>query len=317
MDREALAVWCERHLGAPPAEGFLQTGHRCAVHGVRLTDGRDVVIKIRRAMPSLGTCVEVQRRLWERGFPCPRPLVGPVPFGEFRATVEAYVPGGSQPRPDADAAWRSAAALVRLVASAPSPRELPEFGAPPPWVRWDHNGPEAWPPADDRDDDLNAYPDPRWLADVAWRSRVRLRACQLPPVVGHGDWYRDNVLWRGSELHVVHDWDSVICQPEAVIAGAAAALFGTHAGEHGANRIAPTALFLDAYADTRCRAWSAEERQVGWAAGLWLIAFDAKKASLDGCSPEWLMDELTMRLQLAGVAIANSSQAIAAAARPT
>ena len=58
----------------------------------------------------------------------------------------------------------------------------------------------------------------------AVRVRARLAGLGLPSVVGHGDWESQNVRWRGGQAVAVHDWDSVVAQPEAAIAGQPAAL---------------------------------------------------------------------------------------------
>jgi hypothetical protein len=82
-----------------------------------------------------------------------------------------------------------------------------------------------WPALDDGPGDLNLVPGPAWLDEAGARCRERLRMHRAPRVIGHADWHADNVLWSGDKLLIVHDWDSVVCQPEAVIAGMAAAMF--------------------------------------------------------------------------------------------
>ena len=84
--------------------------------------------------------------------------------------------------------------------------------------------PGTWPLPDDRDDDLNRYPEPAWLEAVGRRVRHRLAQCQQPPVVGHADWEEPNLRWIDRHLYVVHDWDSVVSRPEAALAGVAAAV---------------------------------------------------------------------------------------------
>jgi hypothetical protein len=75
----AVDDWCRRWLGA--GEVLFTAGHLARVVGVRLTDGREVVVKVRPAAGRLAGCTDVQRALWEAGFPCPRPLAGPRPAG--------------------------------------------------------------------------------------------------------------------------------------------------------------------------------------------------------------------------------------------
>jgi hypothetical protein len=57
--------------------------------------------------------------------------------------------------------------------------------------------------------------------------------------------------------------------------------------------------FIDAYQRAAQRTWGVSEVQESWAAGLWVYAFNAKKASLDGLP--WLdPDEAAERLRRAG-----------------
>jgi hypothetical protein len=79
----------------------------------------------------------------------------------------------------------------------------------------------------------------------------------------------------------VHDWDSVLYEPEVVIAGQAAAVFQDARTGDGASA-GQSEAFLEAYQRARERAFSKAELQLCWAAGLWVLAFNAKKFHLDG-----------------------------------
>jgi hypothetical protein len=115
-------------------------------------------------------------------------------------------------------------------------------------------------------------------------------------VVGHGDWHPENLRWKGRELVAVHDWDSVIRQSEAAVAGFAAVSFR---GLEGLAAHADIMAFLDAYQQARGRRWSADEYAVCWAAGLWQRAFDAMVQSLDGDPEQTLTrDQARDRLRL-------------------
>ena len=146
-------------------------------------------------------------------------------------------------------------------------------------LRWDHPGPALWPRATDVDADLGASSGAPWLEQYARAARRRLAADRAPAVVGHGDWWSDNVRFTGGRLLAVDDWDSVVALPEAALAGAAAAL---HAG--GASTLAETDAFLEGYAQARRRPWTRDEREIGWAAGLWARLFDARKELALGSS---------------------------------
>jgi len=299
---DALAVWCRRWLGAPPAAELFGSGYLSMVKGLRLADGREVVVKVRPRQPRLAGCAVVHRALWTAGFPCPEPLVDLQPLDGYAATAEALVVDAAQPPPESELARLSAAALARLIELAPDPRSVPSLAPSPSWTGWDHTGPGLWPAPEDRDVDLNACPGPRWLGRVAAAVCGQLRGHRGDPVIGHGDWYPENLVWDGSQLIAVHDWDSVICQPEPAIAGLAAATFLGIDGPAPLADVKDSTAFLDAYQQARGRRWTSGDYAACWAAGLWQRAFDAKTRSLDG-DPEQILPrhEAQARLRLAGL----------------
>jgi Phosphotransferase enzyme family len=298
---DELAGWCARWLGAPPAAELFGTGNLSAVTGLRLTDGREVVVKVRLAMPRLAGCAVVHKTLWRAGFPCPEPLVDLEPLNGYAATAEALVPD-TQDSPNGDVAALSAAALARLVELAPDPRSVPSLTPSPSWVGWDHTEPGLWPRPEERDADLNAYPEPQWLDRVATAVRSYLLAYTGNRVIGHGDWHPENLRWRGSELVAVHDWDSIICQPEPAIAGFAAVSFLGIDARGPMATVEDSASFLDAYQQARGLRWTPDDVAASWAAGLWQRALDAKAQSPD-VDPERSLarDEARARLYRGGL----------------
>jgi hypothetical protein len=74
---------------------------------------------------------------------------------------------------------------------------------------------------------LNEVVGPEWIDDAGRLARERLRAGQSGAVIGHCDWLAENLKWDGDALLVVHDWDSVTVDSEAVLVGSAAALYST------------------------------------------------------------------------------------------
>jgi hypothetical protein len=298
---DALAEWCTRWLGAPPAAELFDTGHLSAVKGLRLTDGQEVVVKVRPDLPRLAGCAFVHRALWRAGFPCPEPLVDLQPLNGYAASAEVLVPDAGDLQ-EGPLAVLSASALARLIELAPNAGSVPDLAPSPSWVGWDHTEPELWPRPEDLDVDLNAHPEPQWLDRTAAAVRDYLRSLGSDPVIGHGDWHPENLRWRGRELLAVHDWDSVICQPEPAIAGLGAASFV------GIESVAPpatvedSAAFLDAYQQARRCRWTTTDYSAFWAAGLWQRAFDAKTRSIYG-DPEQILTrhEARARLDRAGL----------------
>jgi len=272
----SLAAWCDSHLGSPVAAELFRTGHLTCVIGVRLADGREVVVKIRPATPRTVACTEVQRRLFEYGYPCPQPLAGPAPLSGYEATAESHVPGGNVLPDSGRAAQPFAVALAQLVALAPSPEEVPSLAPAPAWTAWNHNQDGLWPRPDEHDVDLNEVEGPGWIDAAGQAARQRLLDGYDRTVIGHGDWLPDNLRWQGSRLLVAHDWDSLIADSEAVIAGLASAIYP------GLATVAETRDFLTAYAAARGRPFSPGDLQRCWAAGVWTRAFDAKEQHATG-----------------------------------
>ncbi|HEY2521791.1 MAG TPA: hypothetical protein VGJ19_16890, partial [Streptosporangiaceae bacterium] len=142
---------------------------------------------------------------------------------------------------------------------------------------------------------------PEWIDQAGRRARDRLGAGAPGGVIGHCYWLASNVRWNGDELWVVHDWDSTAAGSEAVLAGFAAALHRSASGDEQAT-IEETGTFLDAYCDARGRPFSADERQLSWAAGVWTRAYDAKYQHAAGEAVVSLSEEEAReRLRRAGI----------------
>jgi hypothetical protein len=105
-----------------------------------------------------------------------------------------------------------------------------------------------------------------------------------PVVIGHGDWYSENLRFNGHGLLIAHDWDSLITDRESIIVGFAAA-------DYIAPSIEESAAFIAAYQEAADRDFTAAEIRQCWGAGLWLRSFNAKKQlakseTLDALSPK-------------------------------
>ncbi|HSC49088.1 MAG TPA: hypothetical protein VLD16_02405 [Gaiellaceae bacterium] len=246
-------------------------GYVSEVVGVRLADGRELVVK-RRADESGRTriCVSGQRLLAEQGFPCPMPVTNVIFRAGFAVHAERLVGGGEIETADTPAAAERSAALfadlMRRLAALDLEPPLPN----PEWVRWD-----ALP-------ERHATSEvPAWLEDTSRRVRAKLRTCDLPPVLGHADWEAQNIRWlRGAPL-VVHDWDSLAWLPEAAFVGAAAGVFASHAQPTLAP-VESSAAFLAAYERARNARFSAFEQEIAWTASILVALYDARDELLFG-----------------------------------
>jgi Phosphotransferase enzyme family len=304
-------VWVQllgqlQHLGAEAPGGgaradveLFREGHLGEVRGLELVDGRRIAVKVRPTDGRTCCVVAVQRHLFQRGFPCPEPLTGARRFGERVVTVEALVLGEGLLGPPH--ATESAELLAELVALAGDAGDFPELRSPLAWVAWDHEEPGQWPRPDDLDLDLNCPPGPPWLEDAAARVRSRLASDRHQPVIGHCDWEAGNFGWRNGHVAVVYDWDSLGVRTEAAIVGAAGTVFSCRPGGPVAAEIEETATFLGAYR-RHCREWDDESTQTAYAAGLWVLLYNARKELAGGGDGYLghLGKELRQRLRRAG-----------------
>lgn len=303
LDDAALLDWAARAAGCAVSDVLFVAGHLSRVVGLKLADGREMVVKDRPYVRRLHGCVRVQGHLAAQGFPCPRPLAGPEELADRALTLESMLSGGEQ-LPVDSAAEPSAALLAELVERALPAGELMPIDPGPPWAAWDHVDPGLWPAADDRGRDLNLFGGPSWVDAAAAAARRRLAGQASGHCVGHGDWESQNLRWAADGSPVaVHDWDSVVVQPEAAIAGMASAVWTRRGAPLDSATVEQSDAFLRAYVAARRIQWSGQDEEAAWAAGLWVRLFDAKMQAADGGGPQLdqLEAELADRSRRAGI----------------
>jgi Ser/Thr protein kinase RdoA (MazF antagonist) len=221
-------AWCRAHLGAGIAHYHFFDSSSGSVHGVRLDDGRDVVVKVHR--PDLTThyleaVTEVQRAFGEHGLPAPRPLAGPVPLGPVHLTAETLsASGGRADGHDPAVRHALAAGLARFVevgrglhleaaAALHHPAAMPADALypPPHSVRFDFAATAAGS---------------EWIDDFARQARAALAAADLGlEVLVHGDWRIENLAVERGRVVAIYDWDSVCIEPELFAVATSAATF--------------------------------------------------------------------------------------------
>jgi hypothetical protein len=281
-----VAPWCDRHLGAAPETSLLRTEHLSAVFGLRLSDGREVVIKARRDEPGrAAACVAAQAILAGGGFRCPAPLTPVTTVGRDLAVhAEEWVPGGELLRgDDPEVARCYAAVFADLMARLGEARTPPPVPSPH-WLGWDHPGSGPWPPIDELDwRDQSAVP--AFVVAAAIRATRRLRqSADWPKVLGHADFEAQNLRWNERELLVVHDWDSLAWMPEAVLAGSASGVFAS-AEVPTLAPLESSAAFMETYQAVRRRRFGPDELELAWAASLWTTTHNARAEALLGQPP--------------------------------
>ena len=287
-------------------EKFFEAGFASQVAGFRLADNREVVIKVRRFFPRLQGCAEVHRKLWERGYPCPEPLTDPMEMNGVWLTAEAYLPGGAPLVDDPLGPELYAAELARLMELAPRVESLSGLRPSPAYAYpFGANG-RLWSETDFSS--LTPDAGPQWFDETAARVRTRLLKYQADAVVGHADWWSQNLRWNERQLLAVDDWDSITALPEALLAGFASYMFAKTtfeiAGSAPGASIEETRRFLSAYELASSRQWTAEDFEVAWAAGSLVQLYDCKlTAPLKGGAVflSYVSGEITQRLERAGV----------------
>lgn len=202
---------------------------------------------------------------------------------------------------DSAFAGRSASLLAALagILEAQPPVGL---GTPPPWMHWNPPTGSLWPPnpvADAMDQDRV----PGHVHTIARAVSDRLARATLPLVAGHGDWESQNLRWEDANPWAVHDWDSLVALPAAAIVGAASGAFASITVPTLAS-LEASEEFIDCYERARGQLFTAEEREVAWAASLWPALHNARGESLFQSPPialQALTRQASKRLQRAGV----------------
>ena len=161
----------------------------------------------------------------------------------------------------------------------------------------------TWPDLDEHGHDLNMVTGPEWIDDAARRVRERLTSRPGRVCIGHGDWESQNIRWTDKDPLVVHDWDSVIAQPETAIVGLAAAVWPRDERPNQTASVAQTADFITSYQHSLVESGTAQRIRDAWAAGLWVRLFDAKQEAVEGGGPQLdrLAGDIDVRLDQAAL----------------
>lgn len=287
-----LRRFCRVHLGAA-IDGctFVTTSVGFTV-GLRVAE-RDVVVKAyqpRWPESFLGAVVRAQAIVSGAGFPCARPLAGPLPFGAGLATVESMWPEPCTPPGPAGAPERAASAsslawmvdLLRPHAGDPGLRALADhplreqtdrlWGAP-------HSplfdfGPSTGTAEASMIDDLAARGQAQRDLDLG-----------VPAVVIHTDWSLRNIRLAppraGTTDHRLvgaYDWDSLALIAETTGVGQAAQTWNA-TGEPGSPArpdAGAIAAYVRDYERARGAPFTTAERQAIGGAALYNLGYIAR-----------------------------------------
>jgi hypothetical protein len=274
----AVDSFCSAELGSGIGGYEFYATSVCSVHGVRLRDGRGVVVKVHRAgcdTAHLEAVHAVQRHLVAAGFPAPAPVLGPARLADGIAVVDELLDRdgwGDAHRPE-----------VRRVAAAGLARQISlcrELAAVPGLKTAARVRRQLWDRPHDRRFDFTATAaGADWIDELAAEARRRLDRAEGPLVAGHADWRAEHLRYRDGELSATWDWDSLSLAPEPAVAGGVAHAFVADYGVEDLECV-PTldeALAFIADYEAACgAAFTPAETALARAALVWYAAYSAR-----------------------------------------
>ncbi len=217
--------WCREHLGTVVIDAWLWRASVGCVAGVRLADGRDVVVKVyppERSARRLAAVLDAQRHAVSAGIPGSVPITGPHRLGLGHATAETSLRSGRRPVLTRDPDRRTAAEgwwRLRCVFDGMEHLVLSQD------VQSAETG--LYPRPHSPLFDFEATADgAEWIDALACDARAVMDRHVSRPVVVHSDWRADNIRVSadGTALVAVYDWDSLRVEREAVAVGQVAAM---------------------------------------------------------------------------------------------
>lgn len=277
---DGVRVWLDRHvrhyLGCGVESITFSAGDIGAVFGLRLNDGRDVVLKALQPSANLRRAravVACQNRLATAGFPAPAVLDGPSVSDGVVAVIEQHRPCDPTGNPhDPVSRATMAAALARQIDLLRGIEGTELLAGRPAWANWETG---AWPVEHDPIFDFSRpVPGCEWLDETANAAAAELRRLgELPAVIGHSDWVWQNVCVRGAEFLAGYDWDSLIFAPECAVVGLVAGSFtqGSPVPPHDPTREEIAGFIADYPAEL-----SSGERNGAHAAATWVRCYNAR-----------------------------------------
>jgi hypothetical protein len=302
---------CLSELGSTVSEVLFRATSVGVVFGVRLGDGRRVVVKAHQPRESearLRAVHAIQRELHEAWFPCPQPLVGPVVLVNGHATVETLLDDGEFRDTHEPGCRRliakALAEHLAITGSRPASESL--IGA---WSLFD--GDRLWPTyAHSPIFDFNATSaGAEWIDALGARAKATISVWG-PPIAGHGDWSGKHFRFAEGRITVIYDWDSLAGRPETALVGVAAMTYTTRFDLPDVPR-APSpeemSAFVDEYSDAREVPLSRSERTQISAHGLLIAAYTARceHCALDGYDAEADPASFTTTLRTYGSSYLN------------
>jgi hypothetical protein len=278
---QRIDTFCRAEMGSSLDETVFFEASQGLVFGVRLRDGRRIVIKVHkpdRALAFLSAVEAVQRYLADAGYPCPRPLLGPRLCGQGLAMVEELIDEGVYHDAHDPVYRRSMAEMLEwLIRLTRQPESIP--GLDPSLLDLTLPPDVLWPTPHSNIFDFEATrAGAEWIDKIALSSKAIIDMGVGVLVIGHVDWSIKHIRYVGERVRVIYDWDSLILDREPVLVGHIAVGF-TYT-EFFPVAWFPTAeearAFVAEYEEVRGKPFSADERKVLAAAATYGLAYAAR-----------------------------------------
>jgi phosphotransferase family enzyme len=282
----ALDDFCLRELGCAPDATLFYRSSVGAVAGLRLRDGRKIVIKGHQPDHSrrrLEETARLQTMVTHKLGLAPRIMAGPTALGSGFAVVEAYEDRGSV-RDGHDPAVRRAlagslyAVTRHLTASTALSAPLPNFLTSAP-------ANSLWPRPHSKLFDFEATRNgAEYIDALAATARAHMNPAGRK-VIGHGDWRAEHVRFDGEEIVIAFDWDSLCEEREPALVGITAHMF---CADWSRDDIAQAPAFEEArafvtdYESAAGRHFAPDERELCGAAFAYSVAYSSRCAHACG-----------------------------------
>ena len=276
-----IDTFCQKQLGTAIADYLLYESSVGAVCGVRLVDGRRVVVKVHQPscpLAFLQAVVRIQHYLVDHGYPCTKPLLDPRPLAHGIATTEEFVDEGEYHQAYDPTIRRSMAEMLAwLIQLTSTPGAIP--GVQPASLDLRLPAGAIWPAPHSKLFDFEATATgAEWIDEIA-RQAQEIKLCGAGQLVlGHTDWGVKHFRYVGERVRVIYDWDSLAYEKEPLIVGKASGYF-TYTEFFGESRL-PTDeeahAFVTEYEAARGRPFTCEEQQTLQAAKIYGIAYAAR-----------------------------------------
>jgi hypothetical protein len=253
---------------------FYEASVGCVV-GLLLHNGSKVVVKAYQPRWSDAFLRGVQRAqgaLAGLGFPCPRPVSGPVHLLAGHALIEAYLPDPGQRTITEAMLSVSAAGLATQINLC---RGLEGSGFRPHPMDADQDGLYPIPHSPLFDFEATAA-GAEWIDQLAHAAKTVRDDHVAKPVIAHCDWSARNVRMDETGLLAVYDWDSLSNAAEVIAVGQAAATWSAVDGSQSAPSASEIATYLARYEEARGARFGTAERVVVGAAALYVLAYTAR-----------------------------------------